>query len=647
MKRHIPHFRHPPPGRQQGSTATLAVLWITVALICLMSIDIGNIFWQRREAQRVADMAALAGAQRVLDSCATAQQAARESVLLNARTATEAFAITGAPVCGVWSQTPNGAGERFTATAVNSNAVRVTVSRTAPYWFVFNTDNPSRTISASATAKMNTPLAALSVRSTLLTVDTSRSQLLNAAVGGLLGGNLALDAVGWQGLVNSDINLLSYLDRLALKLGVAAGDYSALLTTRATLSDFLQVAADVLGGGSAAYTAIIGIQNAIGVLITPLQLTLSDVLQLQTGTPAAALDTNIQAFQLVQGLVQLANSKSAVAANVSLLNIPAIGNITAKLKIIEPPQLSAIGNPIAAATDLPAYNGPNRIYVRTAQLRSLIAVDLPLLSTISGLLNAVTSLLAPVTSLLNNVLSLNLVSILCLVNCTGTQVVLIPENPVHLDINLDIAPSEARVTGFNCQAAATKSLDVTAATAVAKLRIGQMTASQEAAIFSSTATPVVTPIPLLDVETRSCTLLLLCGSWTKYSRTGLLVDSPVLASSPTPHTYSPVPRLDQAPAIFSFSMTNIVNSLSSTSSGLQLQTYKYNPAAVNRFGDILGSATQLVNAASSAAQSVISSLLSPMLDPLVNFLLNALGINLAQADIGAQLTCGADAELVY
>jgi uncharacterized membrane protein len=652
-------FRPFPPGparrAQRGALAAVGLIWLMVALVCLMSIDIGNVFWQRREVQKLADLAALAAAEMSASGCANASTVALANAAANGLKTSDSATVT----CGNWNpKDARGPADAtvsppryFRALQAPYNAALVTVSRTVPFFFVFNFFGAgqapaSRTVTAQATAARAAPVARLSVQSTLVTVGSSDATLLNAVFGGLLGGSLNLSAVGWQGLLGTNINLLNYFDRLALNLGVAAGDYTTLLATQTTLGSLLQAAADVLGSGSAAYTALIGVQNGIGAAVGSLPIQLGSLIQLQTGTPSAALNANLQVFQLVQGLVQLANSQSAVAASVSLVNLPGIGSVSVKLKVTEPPQISAIGNPAVAAADSPAYAGPNQISVRTAQIRSLIAINIPGLSVVTGLLNAVTSLLAPVTSLLNNVLSLNLVNILCLVNCTGTQVVLVPDNPVHLDINLDIAPGQARVSGFNCPSPGTKTLTVDTTTSAANLRIGQMTAAQEAAIFSSSAIPVVTPIPLLDVQTKTCTLYLLCGPWTPYSRTGLAANTSVAASTSS-YLYTAPPDIDQTPAYYAFSTTNIVNSLSSTLSGLQLQTYKYSTAATNHFGDLVGSATQLVNAAVSAAQAVVGSLLSPLLDPLVNLLLSTLGINLASVGVGAQLTCDGSVELVY
>jgi uncharacterized membrane protein len=204
---------------------------------------------------------------------------------------------------------------------------------------------------------------------------------LNPLFSGLLGGNVNLTLAGWNGLLTTNINLLSYLDQLAVNLNVAAGNYTQLLNTTVTASQLIQAAISVLTANGATADVLTALGNLQVAAINQAPLTLGQILQLQTGTTAAALNANLQVFQLIQGVVQLSNSQSAVAATlpVSLLGL---ANITTQVKVIEPPQLSAIGNPaLAAANPL----GPNAIYVRTAQVRTQVTVSLPVLSNLSGL----------------------------------------------------------------------------------------------------------------------------------------------------------------------------------------------------------------------------------------------------------------------
>jgi uncharacterized membrane protein len=68
---------------------------------------------------------------------------------------------------------------------------------------------------------------------------------LNPLFSTLLGGNVNLTVGGWDGLIKTDVNLLKFMDQLAIELGVTAGNYTALLNTQASVSKFIKAAADV------------------------------------------------------------------------------------------------------------------------------------------------------------------------------------------------------------------------------------------------------------------------------------------------------------------------------------------------------------------------------------------------------------------
>jgi uncharacterized membrane protein len=638
---------------ERGAAALLAVFWLLVGLVCLMSIDIGSVFWQRRELQRIADMAALAGAQDTATSCA----AAIASAVGNARSNGFEAALPVDATCGSWDLRRPVAGSDpvrhyYPGDESLRNAVRVQVGRTVPYFFALQWGTSGRAVSAEATAARQPARAALAIRTTTATVDTAQAAWLDPLVGGQLGGRLALGVAGWQGLANADLGLLSYLEQLALDLGVAAGDYEQVLKTQATAGQLIGAAATVLErNGAAASAALRTLQATVAPSASPLRL--GDVLRVQTGTPASALDTRLQLSAVVQAIAQLANSRSGAAIEVPLATVPGIGSVVARVRVVEPPQLSAVGNPQVARQEAPGYNGPGAIRVRTAQVRTLIAINLPGLSGIAGLVNAVSGLLAPVTGLLNGVLNLRLSEILCL-NCTQSRVVLVPDNPLRLHLNLDVGPAEAWVTDFDCNEPASRTLAVRARTAVAQLRIGQMSAADEAAAMSSAAVPTVGPMPLMDVETANCTLLNLCGAWSKYSRTGLKADL-AIAANETAYAYSLPAGIgvaftasDTEP--YRFATRSVVAGLTGSLDGLQLQTYQYSATQPNRFGALIGTATQLVSAASTAVKAVVDLLLAPVLTGaggLETLLLKGLGVDLGATQVQARLSCSRDADLVY
>jgi len=634
--------------RSAGSILVNTAIALSLIIITLIGTELGYMFYLKRELQKTADLAALAGAQGLgVNNCTAATAAAIANAAQNMPVGLTPLGADGI-VCGRWDPVQAPASPHFAAPLSGEalNAVRVVISRAPALLMPGIAGNQAGTITVEAMAARMSPRAALTIRSTLLAVDSTKSPLLNAVFGSLLGGSVNLSAGGWDGLVKTQINLLSYLDRLAINLGVGAGQYNQLLMTDASVNNLLQAAIDVMrqNGGTAqatldAIAGLLSLQTSIPAA-TPL-VKLGDLLQMQSGTSAAGLDLNLQAFQLIQAIVQAANGKNALTADVPL-SIPGIVTVSVKLKVIEPPQISAVGNPELAKL---APDGPNGIFVRTAQVRALITADLPGLSVITNLFNTVTNLLAPVTSLLNNVLSLNLQNILCL-NCTQTQAVLAPDNPVRVSIGLNVASAKAKVTDFNCTAPASPSLTTQTQTSVAEVQVGQIANADEAAFFSPGSPPPIQPIPVLDVQTRQCTLIFCSPTWTNYSRTGLKADATVGATS-AEYTYVNPPPLNQDPAYHSLAANNLVSSVASTLSGLQLQTYYYSSGGANHFGNLIGTATQILQTAFGAVQTLIQTLLSPLLDPVLNFLMTYLGINLAQTDVGARLTCASGAELVY
>ncbi|MCW3733656.1 pilus assembly protein TadG-related protein, partial [Burkholderia cenocepacia] len=55
--------------RQRGAFSVMAIVATLIAITTLGAIGVGNLFYQRRDVQRIADMAALAAVQRMDDAC--------------------------------------------------------------------------------------------------------------------------------------------------------------------------------------------------------------------------------------------------------------------------------------------------------------------------------------------------------------------------------------------------------------------------------------------------------------------------------------------------------------------------------------------------------------------------------------------------
>lgn len=675
----------------RGAMAVTGALWLGVAVICLMVIDIGHVFWQQREVQKIADMAAVGGAAGEVGDCpGYAIAAARRNGL---RADSELQSVQ----CGHWdpkqpaTEPSSGSADRpaqyFVETSDPFNAARVTVRRSVPFFFVFawSDESGARTVEAKATAARSTPLAALTLRSTLVNIDSQRSALLNTVMGSLLGSALNVSAAGWNGLLAAQVNVVDYL----LALGATAGDYESLLDSNVKLSRLLEVAADMVGRDGAAVDAQAALQAlSIAAAVRDLDVRVGDLLNVSNDTPASGLQVGLQAFSLAQGAIQIANGESAVASDLTLA-VPGLLGLTSKIKVIEKPQTSSVRDPrlINAAQGLA---DPNKIYVRTAQVRTLHSFNLTgVSSVVSQLASTITGLLSPLVNFLESVASLNLGQILedlvGLIACGGFLLPACPDSKViytqvlpntTIDLSIEGAVGEAYVTDHLCESES-KSLDVQANTTLAKVRLGRI---QNA--FSSSDPLTVAPISVAEIgyteeRYQSCLLSLICTGRQYKNSAGVFVsnssqarktviagfgvraDIPILGSQSNRElTYSApapenLPNLDAPPhagpgpdpSYQSINSTDVVGSLQGSLEGIDISVYQSSGGGL--LGGLLTGSVSLVNGLLNQLGDVVGSVLAPLLDPAVNALLPFLGIDLASTQVGGRLTCRADVELVY
>jgi uncharacterized membrane protein len=643
------------PARQRGAIGLMAALTLGLALVCMvLVVDSGRLYMEQRRLQRVVDVAALEAISRSGD-CLTGLSAA---AFATASAARNGFA--GAPdttltvTCGTVQTGANNL-RAFTMDASKKAAISVVATRVvttsvaAALYALFQPGSVSPTTRLHATAVGTSatlpPLAQLTIGTTALTVDASKSAALNALWGGLLGGSLNLSVAGWQGLVDTNISLLGYLNQLAVDLHVDAGNYTQVLSQSVQIKQLIDTAITVLTKGgtttSVAVSGLLGVKAIVGNT----SVVLGQLLQLQTGATSAALNANLQVFQLLEAVVQLANSQNALTATVPL-SIQGLVNGSVKVKVIQPPQLSAVGNPALAKAD---PMGANRIYVKTAQVRTLISLNLPVLSGVAGLANAIVStpLVGGLTDTLNNLLHLNIAgtlnSLFCALGgtCQRTNLQILPTSSI--DILLEAAAADSHVTDFNCVSDASKSLTTQTNSSLVKLKVGKIDATNA---FSSSADVTVQPLALIDVGVITCTIPLLgLGSATCDQSTrkpfyggglGVMVDTSV-ASMQNIHTYNQPPEIKQPPLNYSFGTQGVVNSLKSTLSGVQVQAYK--PTGSSLLGGLLTTTADVLASVNSTLGVVIDNLLSPVLDPILDGLLANLGITLNKVDVGANLSC--------
>lgn len=623
---------------QRGGVLVIVALWMGVALACLLVLDIGHLFWQQRELQKTADMAALAGAAEEVGTACRADAAAPAGRNARDNGYAEGVGQSLQAQPGRWSPQAGAPAPFFVAGAAPFNACHVQVMHTVPYFFVWPAAAGSaRTLHAQATAAQTPRVARLSVRSTLAAVDSSQSPLLNAVLGGLLGGSLNLSAAGWNGLLATQVDLLQFLDALALKLGVNAGDYDSLLTTDMALGVLLETLVEVLNHSSTAsdgISALEGIQQAL-VTAPPMQLQLQQLVRLQSGLDRAALETSLNVFDLVQAAVQVGNGNRAVVAAVA---IPlGIAKVAVHLQVLDPPQLTALGDPERAKQD---PLGPDGLFVRTAQVRLLAQVDVPLVGAAMAAVNAVLKLVSPAIALLN----------LLTGNADGYADLELLPPPSRLDLSLELGGGAAYVTDYACQVGA-KSLTTSVRTSLADIQLGRLGRDADEALrnaFSSRAPVAMGALPVLDVGCWGCEG---AGKRTPqyFGGLGVAVNNSVAARQVDHWVLSQPPRTDEPPMWAGISTIDIVQSLTTTVRGLGvLQDLPAHPhASPGGIGAIFALLTDVTNALLALVSGLIAEVLAPLLDPLVSGVLRLLGVDLAITEVGGQLNCGGSAQLVY
>lgn len=394
--------------RPRGGMSVTMMLVMLALLAMLGLIEIGYLFWAKRDAQKVADLAALAGAQR-LELCTSDNSdnsAARQSALTQNR-----FAGSLQIRCGNWSAT-RATANRFITTvdAANPrNAVQVVAERSVLPFFGQNTSLP--TVSVQAVARRSEPTAVFAVGSQLLRTNGNSVLLSTLRMIGLDVTNATV--LSYDGLAQANITPSGLLKALNIPVtaNLSVADFNRLLSVnKISLAQLVDATATVVGRDTT-----VGVQlRALSDLVaTQLDINkLNIVLGSQSGggglfaevvspdgTVGSALETKVNVLNLISTAISIANDGNGVAVK----GLDLLG-IHIEAGVVEPPSI-AIGG-----VGTRAYN---------AQVRLMVDVD-----------------------------SNNLFALGPLLNLLGTR--------LHLPLHVDVANAMGTLTGIQCGASPPK-----------------------------------------------------------------------------------------------------------------------------------------------------------------------------------------------
>jgi uncharacterized membrane protein len=366
---------------QRGAVAVIMALMLTgLVAAAAMAVDLGLMHDRWSRLRGAVDVAALS---------------ATYNLASPSDTATNALAGNGFPGTLVSATTGNYAGSasvasaaRFTAGATPMNAVKVVAATTSPVLFgrLF-TSSPTLPLRASAVAT-RVDLAGLSAGTTLISVDSNQSAILNSLLGGLLGSSVNLSAVSWQALLNTTVTAAQLLPGLATQVGLSAGTtYGQLANASLTMGQIARAALAALNAGGTssgtAVDALNGLIAASGTAQVPL-VYLLDVTAWKNepvgiAPLASALNAQVNLFTLLSDASQIVSGGGKTITLSPVINLSGVASIKIQTSIGEPKQSTPYLTFSSVGTS-----------VHTAQVRTLITINLlPLTVTGLPLLNIV------------------------------------------------------------------------------------------------------------------------------------------------------------------------------------------------------------------------------------------------------------------
>lgn len=348
----------------KGSIAIISGMMAVVVIgFTAITIDLGKVYVDRRKAQSVADLAALAAA----SDLTRAPRAAAATVQQNNVTVDSPITVA----VGAYSANASVPLEsRFQPTAAGQtpNAARVTLnSRSDLIFGRVITGKDYFVIRTTATAA-TTAYASFAIGTRLVTVDGG---LLNQLLSKLLGTSISLTAMDYQSLLDTRIDLFNFMNNLANRTLLTAGTYSQLLSSNVKVVDVLgAMVASTLGAQGTQTGASRALQNVLQSLSAATNnVVLASLINagpykdLPTGQ-SSTMGINLSALDLLSAVAQIANGNRQIDVGLGL-NLPGIASIQLRLGIGERP----VGTSWVTVGQVGAQ-------VHTAQTRLLLIIKL-------------------------------------------------------------------------------------------------------------------------------------------------------------------------------------------------------------------------------------------------------------------------------
>lgn len=335
------------------------------------AVDLGAYNTARRQAQSVADLAAIAGAA----DLARAETAAVRSMGENARMTPDGMRVATGIYRADGALAP---AARFTPVATGANAVRVEMDTHARLTFGrLLTGDSSWPIRVRATAAVSR-MAVFAVGSRLASLDEG---VLNGLLTALTGSSVSLSLMDYQALASARVSLFGTIQNLGTDLNIVGGTYTSVLDARVSSGRLARALAAGVDDARARTTlrAIAQVGDA-----ARLETNLSRILDLgpYAQTPLGerpAVEVGVSALDMLMAQLELANGGRMLDTGLGV-NLAPLASVQLKLLIGERPVSSkwlAIG-----AEETRVHTAQTRLLLETrilggGGLLNLLSVRLP------------------------------------------------------------------------------------------------------------------------------------------------------------------------------------------------------------------------------------------------------------------------------
>ncbi|WP_367714967.1 pilus assembly protein TadG-related protein [Nitratireductor sp. GISD-1A_MAKvit] len=358
-------------------------LFLPILIGCVaLAVDYGNLTLQDRKLQKAADLASIIAAANIDDP----ERAVAEFFALNDHdiaVETERGLLLGnrfyssaefidqqkhgiaSLVRGRYYPDPAVATDRrFVEMEASPDAARVTIRKRGDIYFGKMFTQPPE-LSAVGTASAE-KLAGFSIGSRLASLNEG---ILNALLGRLLGTSISLKAMDYESLLDTDIEVLSFLEALATRLELTALTYDEILAQQIDLPQLLSTMRLTSGIPPSTRSALRALETATSG--NDGRLRLARIVDLGSRGPLtlatdAPWDMKIGVMELIMAAAALANGEDYISLDTGL-SLPPLANVQLKLAIGEPPA----GTPSHALA-------PIGTAVRTAQTRLKLSFEVGL-----------------------------------------------------------------------------------------------------------------------------------------------------------------------------------------------------------------------------------------------------------------------------